>query len=75
MSEEERKTNIHCIKKDLEITMMNDFDELERIIRHDIDLSIETLEWLEDILHKDMNIFFKHIMIRLGHPDYIEGDK
>ena len=72
MSEEEMKTNIHCIEKDLEIAMIDDFDEIERIIKNDIDLSEKTLKWLEDILHKDMNRFFKDIMVRLGHPDYIE---
>lgn len=74
MSEDEMRTNIHQIEKDLEIAMIDDFDEIERIIKNDIDLSKKTLQWLEDILHKDMNIFFKDIMIRLGHPDYIEGE-
>lgn len=74
MSEDKMKTNIHQIEKDLEIAMIDDFDEIERIIKNDIDLSKKTLQWLEDILHKDMNIFFKDIMIRLGHPDYIEGE-
>ena len=75
MNNEKMKTNIHQIEKDLEIAMIDDFDEIKRIIRNDIDLSEKTLQWLEDILHKDMNRFFKHIMIRLGHPDYMEGDK
>ena len=74
MSNEEMKTNIHQIEKDLEIAMIDDFDEIERIIKNDIDLSEKTLQWLEDILHKDMNRFFSHIMIRLGHPDYIKED-
>lgn len=72
MTNAEMKVNIHCIEKDLEIAMIDDFDEIERIIKNDIDLSEKTKQWLEDILHKDMNIFFKDIMIRLGHPDYLE---
>lgn len=72
MTNEEMKTNIHCIKRDLEITMENDFDEIERLIEK-VDLSNETKQWLIDILHKDMNRFFKDIMIRLRHPDYVEN--
>lgn len=62
MSEEE----LNKIEADLEITMGNDFDEIERIILNDIDLSNKTKEWLFEILHKDMNLFFKHIMQRIG---------
>ena len=58
------------IERDLEIILENDFDELERIILDDVDLSDKTIEWLYDILRKDMNIFFRHVMQRLGHPDY-----
>ena len=57
------------IQRDLEIIMNNDFDELERIILNDIDLSDKTVQWLYDILHKDMNLFFKHIMQRLGNKN------
>lgn len=59
------------IQRDLEIIMNNDFDELERIILNDIDLSDKTVQWLYDILHKDMNLFFKHIMQRLGNKNYL----
>lgn len=59
------------IERDLEIIMNDDFDELERIILNDIDLSDKTVQWLYDILHKDMNLFFKHIMQRLGNKNYL----
>ena len=59
------------IQRDLEIIMNDDFDELERIILNDIDLSDKTVQWLYDILHKDMNLFFKHIMQRLGNKNYL----
>ena len=75
MTNAEMKTDIHCIEKDLKIAMIDDFDEIERIIKNDIDLSEKTKQWLEGILHKDMNRFFKDIMIRLGHPDYLGGGK
>ena len=59
------------IQRDLEIIMNDDFDELERIILNDIDLSDKTVQWLYDILHKDMNLFFKHTMRRLGNKNYL----
>ena len=59
------------IERDLEIIMNDDFDELERIILNDIDLSDKTVQWLYDILHKDMNLFFKHIMQRLRNKNYL----
>lgn len=57
------------IERDLEMIMNDDFNELERIILNDIDLSDKTVQWLYDILHKDMNLFFKHIMQRLGNKN------
>ena len=42
---------LNKIEADLEITMGNDFDEIERIILNDIDLSNKIKEWLFDILH------------------------
>lgn len=67
ISEEE----INNIERDLEIQMDTDFDEIGKMILEDIDLSNKTIEWLNDVLHKDMNIFFKHIMQRLGHKNYL----
>lgn len=69
--EENREKELSEIERDLEITMNNDFDELERIILNDIDLSDKTVQWLYDILHKDMNLFFKHTMRRLGNKNYL----
>lgn len=57
------------IERDLEMIMNDDFDELERIILNYIDLSDKTVLWLYDTLHKDMNLFFKHIMQRLGNKN------
>ena len=68
---ENREKELSEIERDLEITMNNDFDELERIILNDIDLSDKTVQWLYDILHKDMNLFFKHTMRRLGNKNYL----
>ncbi len=68
---ENREKELSEIERDLELTMNDDFDELERIILNYIDLSDKTVQWLYDILHKDMNLFFKHIMQRLGHKNYL----
>jgi hypothetical protein len=68
---ENRDEELSKIERDLEITMENDFDELERIILNEIDLSNKTVQWLYDILHKDMNLFFKHTMQRLGNKNYL----
>lgn len=59
------------IERNLEMIMNDDFNELERIILNYIDLSDKTVQWLYDILHKDMNLFFKHIMQRLGNKNYL----
>lgn len=59
------------IERDLEMIMNDDFNELERIILNYIDLSDKTVQWLYNILHKDMNLFFKHIMQRLGNKNYL----
>lgn len=69
--EENSEEELSEIERDLEIIMNNDFDELERIILNDIDLSDKTVQWLYNILHKDMNLFFKHIMRRLGDKNYL----
>lgn len=68
---ENREKELSEIERDLELTMNDDFDELERIILNYIDLSDKTVQWLYDILHKDMNLFFKHIMRRLGNKNYL----
>ena len=68
---ENSEEELSKIQRDLEIIMNNDFDELERIILNDIDLSDKTVQWLYDILHKDMNLFFKHIMQRLENKNYL----
>ena len=68
---ENSEEEVSEIQRELEIIMNNDFDELERIILNDIDLSDKTVQWLYDILHKDMNLFFKHIMQRLGNKNYL----
>lgn len=68
---ENNEEELFKIERDLEIVMENDFDELERIISNEIDLSNKTVQWLHDILHKDMNLFFKHIMQRLGNENYL----
>lgn len=68
---ENREKELSEIERDLELTMNDDFDELERIILNYIDLSDKTVQWLYDILHKDMNLFFKHIMQRLGNKNYL----
>ena len=70
-NKESREKELSEIERDLEVTMNNDFDELERIILNDIDLSDETVQWLYDILHKNMNLFFKHIMQRLKNKNYL----
>ena len=68
---ENRDEELSKIERDLEITMGNDFDELERIILNEIDLSNKTVQWLYDILHKDMNLFFLYTMQRLGNKNYL----
>lgn len=47
---------LNKIEADLEITMGNDFDEIERIILNDIDLSNKIKEWLFDILHNKQDL-------------------
>ena len=42
---ENRDEELSKIERDVEITMGNDFDELERIILNDIDLSDKTVQW------------------------------
>ena len=66
---ENREKELSEIELDLELTMNDHFYELERIILNDIDLSDKRVQWLYDILHKDMNLFFKHIMQRLGNKN------
>lgn len=68
---ENREKELSEIERDLELTMNDDFYELERIILNYIDLSDKTVQWLYNILHKDMNLFFKHIMQRLGNKNYL----
>lgn len=68
---ENREEELSRIERDLEITMENDFDELERTILNELDLSDKTVQWLYNILHKDMNLFFKHAMQRLGNKNYL----
>lgn len=60
------------IEADLEKIMNDDFDEIEQIIRNEVDLSDKTKSWLNELLHKDMNRFFIHLMQRLGNKTYLE---